>query len=113
MSDDEARQAQAELVEAMKSLERARYLGAVSDEEDADGLAKIEGWKYEIQKRLGELPMALANFELAVLQGAACDELVMIKTRMDKKSPDYAAASTRLKEIGCHNRRSTRTDVPE
>lgn len=112
MSDHEARQLQDEVIEAAKSLERAYQLGALTDAEYRDGQRKVDAWRYEVEKRLGELPMTLANFELAVLQGASCDELVEIKTRM-KKSPDYDEVSARLKAIGCYNRRSTRTDVPE
>ena len=112
MLEDEARQLQAEIIEAAKSLERARWLGALSDEEYAKESAKVDEWVAEVKKHLGEIEPTLTDLEWAITAGATCDELVTIKTRM-KHGPDYDAASARLKAIGCYSRSSTRTDVPK
>lgn len=94
------------------SRSREHTLGALTEEQYRDGRAKVEEWKAELDKHLGHLPSSPVDLEFAIANGDTCGQLVEIKTRMDKKSPDYETASNLLIEIGCHNRRSTRTDVP-
>ncbi|QOK21399.1 hypothetical protein IGS73_09415 [Janibacter indicus] len=112
MRDDEARQLQAEIIEAAKSLERARWLDDLSDERYAQEAAKVDEWVAEVKKHLGEVEPTLVDLEWAITAGATCEELVDIKVRM-KHGPDYDAGSARLKAIGCFSRRSTRTDTPK
>lgn len=113
--DDELDRVSDEVVKAAESLERAYQLGALTEEDYQAGRALIDEGVYELAKRRGDLPMTLANLELAILQGADCDELVSIKNRMDKKNdPDYdkRRAGDLLRSVGCYSRSSTRTDQP-